>query len=68
MTAVIVAMIAGSAVAADDRRDPQAAREHVEFGISVAGAGLWNEAAFQFERATRLDPAYAAALNNLAVA
>jgi Flp pilus assembly protein TadD len=61
-------MLTGAVVHADARRDAAAAREHVAFGIHVAQAGLWAEAAFQFDRATRLDPTYAAAFNNLAIA
>ena len=45
-----------------------AARAQVEFGIEMPGQGLWREAAFRFERAAELDPGYAAAHNNLAVA
>jgi Tfp pilus assembly protein PilF len=44
------------------------AQEQVEFGIQVAQRGLWREAIYRWERATQLDPSYAAAFNNLAVA
>ena len=44
------------------------AKEQVEFGIQVAQRGLWREAIYRWERATQLDPTYAAAFNNLAVA
>ena len=50
---------------ADQRGD---AKEQVEFGIQVAQRGLWREAIYRWERATQLDPTYAAAFNNLAVA
>jgi Flp pilus assembly protein TadD len=50
---------------ADARSD---ARAQVEFGIAVAQKGLWKEAAYRWERATQLDPTYAAAFNNLAIA
>jgi Tfp pilus assembly protein PilF len=50
---------------ADKRSD---ARSQVEFGISVAGRGLWREAIHRWERAVAIDPTYAAAHNNLAVA
>ena len=49
-----------------DQRDE--AKEQVEFGIQVAQRGLWREAIYRWERATQLDPTYAAAFNNLAVA
>src|SRR6188508_2244621 len=45
-----------------------AAKEQVEFGVQVAQRGLWREAIYRWERATQLDPTYAAAFNNLAVA
>jgi Tfp pilus assembly protein PilF len=52
-------------VAAEQRGD---AKEQVEFGIQVAQRGLWREAIYRWERATQLDPTYAAAFNNLAIA
>ena len=54
-----------SAAAADDR---DAAKEQVEFGIKVAQYGLWREALYRWERAVQLDPTYAEAWNNLAIA
>lgn len=44
------------------------AKKQVEFGVQVAERGLWREAIFRWERAAQLDPTYAAAFNNLAVA
>src|SRR6186713_717376 len=44
------------------------AKEQVEFGIQVAQRGLWKEAIYRWERATQIDPTYAAGFNNLAVA
>ena len=44
------------------------AKEQVEFGIKVAQNGLWKEAAYRWQKAVELDPTYAAAWNNLAVA
>ena len=43
-------------------------RQQVEFGIKVAQNNLWNEALYRWEKATELDPSYAAAWNNLAIA
>ena len=71
MSARVVAVVLlclGSFVApasADQRGD---AKEQVEFGIQVAQRGLWREAIYRWERATQLDPTYAAAFNNLAIA
>ncbi len=50
---------------AQDRSDAQA---QVDFGIEVARRGLWNEAIFRWERAIDIDPTYAEAWNNLAIA
>lgn len=50
---------------ADERGD---AKAQVEFGINVAQRGLWREAIYRWQRATELDPSYASAFNNLAVA
>lgn len=44
------------------------AKQQVEFGIQVAQRGLWREAVYRWERATEIDPTYAAAFNNLAIA
>jgi Tfp pilus assembly protein PilF len=57
--------VAPATAAADQRGDAQ---KQVEFGIQVAQRGLWREAIYRWERATQLDPTYAAAFNNLAVA
>lgn len=43
-------------------------KQQVEFGIKVAQNNLWNEALYRWEKATELDPSYAAAWNNLAIA
>ena len=50
---------------ADVRSD---AREQVQFGINVAQRGLWKEALYRWKRAAEIDPTYAAAFNNLAIA
>src|SRR5205807_8490701 len=63
---VVVALATASApVFADARND---ARAQVEFGINVAQKGLWREAIYRWEKATELDPGYAAAFNDLAIA
>ena len=54
-----------STLSADARDD---AAKQVKFGIEVAQNNLWREATFWFVRATELDPSYAAAWNNLAIA
>ena len=40
----------------------------VEFGIGVAERGLWREAIYRWEKAVELDPSYAPAYNDLAIA
>jgi type IV pilus assembly protein PilF len=50
---------------ADARTD---AKSQVEFGINVAQRGLWREAIYRWEKAAELDPTYAAAFNDLAIA
>jgi Flp pilus assembly protein TadD len=57
--------MAASSAFADARRD---AKSQVEFGINVAQRGLWREAIYRWQRATELDPTYAAAFNDLAIA
>lgn len=51
-----------------EAQDRDAAKSQVEFGIKVAQNGLWKEAAYRWEKAVELDPTYAAAWNNLAIA
>jgi Flp pilus assembly protein TadD len=58
-------LLTASAVAANERSQ---AKEQVEFGIKVAQNGLWNEALYRWKRAVEIDPSYAAAWNNLAIA
>lgn len=62
---VFLGTLSVAPVSADARDD---ARKQVEFGIEVAKRGLWREAIYRWERATVIDPAYAAAHNNLAIA
>lgn len=66
LSVVLVSLfVAAGPVSAGQRGE---AKEQVEFGIQVAQRGLWREAIYRWERATQIDPAYAAAYNNLAVA
>ena len=66
--AVVITLLSALTAApayADARGD---AKKQVEFGISVAQRGLWREAIFRWQRATEIDPTYAQAFNNLAIA
>jgi Tfp pilus assembly protein PilF len=65
LLAFALTLAAAAPVRADARDD---AKKQVEFGISVAQRGLWREAIYRWQRATKIDPSYAAAYNNLAVA
>lgn len=66
---VAVALLCASLVAVPALAEQRSeAKEQVEFGIQVAQRGLWREAIYRWERATQLDPSYAAAYNNLAIA
>ena len=68
--ASVVVLIVGAAAPAAARADDDRAKskEQVEFGIRVAQNGLWNEALYRWKKAVELDPTYAAAWNNLAIA
>jgi Flp pilus assembly protein TadD len=59
------AAVAASPSFADAKSD---AKSQVEFGINVAQRGLWREAIYRWQKATELDPTYAAAYNDLAIA
>ena len=61
----LLLLLSAVPAAADVRDD---AEKQVQFGIAVAQRGLWREAIYRWERATKIDPTYAAAHNNLAIA
>jgi tetratricopeptide (TPR) repeat protein len=62
---VVVVLLAPAAASAQDRGK---SKQQVEFGIKVAQNNLWNEALYRWQKAVELDPTYAAAWNNLAIA
>lgn len=62
---VLLSALSAAPAYADARGD---ARQQVEFGIAVAQKGLWREAIYRWQRATEIDPSYAQAFNNLAIA
>src|ERR1700724_1090099 len=71
MNAPVIALVACAAVmtASPSFADAKSeAKSQVEFGINVAQRGLWREAIYRWEKATELDPTYAAAFNDLAIA
>jgi Flp pilus assembly protein TadD len=63
---LIAALALTTSTAIADSRDE--ARSQVDFGINVAQRGLWREAIYRWEKAVELDPKYAAAYNDLAIA
>jgi len=66
---VVVLIVTAAAAPARARADARAeSKEQVEFGIRVAQNGLWNEALYRWQKAVEIDPTYAAAWNNLAIA
>ena len=62
---VCVGVFSAAPSFADVRGD---ARAQVDFGIKVAQRGLWREAIYRWEKAVEIDPHYAAAFNDLAIA
>ena len=63
---LLAAIAISASPAFADKRDE--ARSQVDFGINVAQRGLWREAIYRWEKAVELDPSYAAAYNDLAIA
>ncbi len=61
----LVLVFGVSALRADARSD---AKAQVEFGVTVAQRGLWQEAIYRWRRAIEMDPSYAPAWNNLGIA
>lgn len=64
--AFLLLFVAWAAPARADARSD--AKAQVDFGIDVAQRGLWREAIYRWEKAIAIDPTYAAAYNDLAVA
>jgi Flp pilus assembly protein TadD len=62
---VLLLTLSVTPAAADARSD---AKKQVDFGIAVAQRGLWREAIYRWERASQIDPTYAAPHNNLGIA
>src|SRR5215210_3073531 len=62
---VVLSVATAAPAFADARSD---AKAQVSFGINVAQRGLWREAIYRWEKAVELDPTYAAAFNDLAIA
>jgi Tfp pilus assembly protein PilF len=65
---LVLAQVGTAAAQGPPERDRGRARQQVDFGVAMAVKGLWQEAIFRFEHARQLDPEYAEAYNNLAVA
>ena len=65
LSAAALVLASASPSLADARSD---AKSQVSFGIDVAMRGLWREAVYRWEKAVELDPTYAEAFNDLAVA
>ena len=67
LAAFVVMGLTAAAVPAfaDARSDSKA---QVDFGIKSAQKELWSEALYRWKRAVEIDPTYAAAQNNLAIA
>ena len=66
---VVALVLCGAATASPSFADTKSeAKSQVEFGINVAQRGLWREAIYRWQRATEIDPTYAAAFNDLAIA
>jgi Flp pilus assembly protein TadD len=63
---IVGGLLLTSAVASADVRGDS--RSQVEFGIVAAQKELWKEALYRWKRAVDIDPTYAAAFNNLAIA
>jgi Tfp pilus assembly protein PilF len=65
LSVTVLVCASGARLVADARSE---ARAQVDFGINVAQRGLWREAIYRWEKAVEIDPTYAAAYNDLAVA
>ena len=66
--ALCLALLSTTVVAPLSADTRESAKAEAQFGVDVAQRGLWREAIYRWERAVEIDPTYAAAFNNLAVA
>lgn len=66
--ALLVAVLLCAPVAPAHADARSSAKAEAQFGVDVAMRGLWREAIYRWQRAVELDPTYAQAFNNLAVA
>ena len=65
---VLLSAVAQASAQDQNKADRGQSKQQVEFGIKVAQNNLWNEALYRWQKAVELDPTYAAAWNNLAIA
>src|SRR6187399_1953521 len=65
---ILISAVAQASAQDKGKGDRGQSKQQVEFGIKVAQNNLWNEALYRWEKAVELDPTYAAAWNNLAIA
>lgn len=65
VVAGLMLVVIPGVASADARAD---AKAQAAFGIVMAQRNLWREAIYRWQRAVEIDPSYAAAWNNLAVA
>ena len=68
VASVVVVLSAAPSFADSNAKARSQARTEVEFGMQVAQRGLWHEAIYRWEKAVEVDPTYAAAFNDLAIA
>jgi tetratricopeptide (TPR) repeat protein len=54
--------------AANKKKDDASAQGQLKFGVEMAQRGLWSEALFRFQQASKLEPNNARVHNNLGVA
>lgn len=65
--ALVLATLSGAAEAQKRKVAPEA-KQQWQFGVDMAGRGLWSEALFRFEQARRIEPEHPMILSNIAVA
>lgn len=63
---LVLAAFSGAADAQKRKIAPEA-KQQWEFGVDMAGRGLWSEALFRFEQARRIEPDHPMILSNIAV-
>lgn len=67
LVGLLLVGFAAPPAAQDQAPNRERAKEHLDWGIDLAKANLWQDASHQFQQAVKADPTYAEAWNDLGI-